>query len=64
LDTNITGNFCYAPKFDDYEANCRSKAPNATWIVANQFEIQESNYMIKNATNETLMIRGLIFISD
>jgi hypothetical protein len=40
-------------------------ADNTTeWIVANIFSSVESNAMIKNATNETNGIRGLIFISD
>lgn len=56
--------------------NCRNPAENVTadqstnynftkkWIVANMFETNKSNEMIKFATNKSSNIDGLIFICD
>ena len=68
-DTNVTGKFCYALSYEYFNQSCKSKLPEkerdtTQWIVANPFTDLQSNYMIRNATNETEMIRGLIFISD
>ena len=54
--------------YENYTRDClnKTKDPNNTqWIVANFFNNNVSNEMVKNATNFTKSrIDGIIFISD
>ena len=55
-NTTVEGLFCLAETYEDFEANCRNNvignADVYKWIVANPFEIRNSNFMLRNISKD------------